>query len=174
VTASAGRLLAHLQREFQGFEREDLDRGVARFSSVEAGLDFTVREIVQSDFLMQTVIAQFECSVAATHSVPLHLRVRHRGAFRRTGVTFDAVSGNGAAIEALGADAGLLAALLPLDFTRCELTGGPSGWQIEVQHYGASEVIGRLPGLCRYIPLIPSQRDSLLAAFQAFRRVLAN
>jgi hypothetical protein len=166
-----GRLLARLHGDFRDFDRQDTKHGAARFST--SAMAFAVREIVERNFLMHTVIAQFEYSVAARSPAQSHIRVRHRGALTRRGIEFDAGRGGGAAVTALQADDELAAALMPLDFTRCEILSEPSGWRIELQHYGASEVVGRIPSLSRYIPLIEPQRESLLAAFRGFARVLA-
>jgi hypothetical protein len=147
---------------------EGTSAGAARFST--AALTFDVREIVDRHFLMHTVIAQFEFLIAAPGPASSRIRVRHRGALRRQGIEFE---GNGHEVTALQRDGDLAAALMPLDFTRCAILGAPSGWRIELQHYGASEVVGRIPALSRYVPLIASQRESMLAAFRGFARVLA-
>jgi hypothetical protein len=167
----AGRVLARLHGDFRDFDRQDTGDGAAHFST--SAMTFAVREIVERHFLMHTVIAQFEYSVAAPNPTQSHIRVRHRGALTRRGIEFDAGLGGVAAVAALQADDELAAALMPLDFTRCEIFGERSGWRIELQHYGASEVVGRIPSLSRYIPLIEPQRASLLAAFRGFARVLA-
>jgi hypothetical protein len=168
-----GRLLARLHGDFRGFDRQDTDSGAARFSTAAEKMAFAVREIVDRHFLMHTVIAQFEYSVAAASPARSHIRVRHRGALTRSGIEFEARAGDEATVVALQADDELTAALMPLDFTHCELFSAPSGWRIELQHYGASEVVGRIAALSRYVPLIASQRESLLAAFRGFERVLA-
>jgi hypothetical protein len=168
-----GRLLTRLQHDLREFDRQDTGCGAARFSTATGAMAFAVREIVDRHFLMHTVIAQFEYSVPALSPAGSHIRVRHRGALTRRGLEFEAAAGNSAAVPALQADAELAAALMPLDFTRCEILSEPSGWRIELQHYGASEVVGRIPSLSRYIPLIEPQRESLLAAFRGFARVLA-
>jgi hypothetical protein len=167
-----GRLLTRLHRDLRDFDRQDTGDGLARFST--SAMAFAVREIVDRNFLMHTVIAQFEYSVAAPSPARSHIRVRHRGALTRRGIEFDVAAGDAAAIHALQADDELAAALMPLDFTRCELLSEPSGWRIELQHYGASEVVGRIPALSRYVPLIDSQRESLLASFRGFARALAS
>jgi hypothetical protein len=168
-----GRLLAQLHGDLRGFDRQDTGCGSARFSATGPAMAFAVRERVDVQFLMHTTIAQFEYVVAVPSPAHSHIRVRHRGALRRRGVDFAAVAGDDAVVSALREDAELAAALMPLDFTRCELISEPSGWCVELEHYGASEVVGRIPALSRYVPLIASQRESLLAAFRGFERVLA-
>ena len=168
-----GRLLARLHGDLGDFERQDTGSGAARFLAAANAMTFSVREIVDRHFLMHTVIAQFEYSVAAPSPARSHIRVRHRGAFTRRGIEFEATAGGATEVRGLQADEGLAAALMPLDFTRCELFSEPAGWRVELQHYGASEVVGRIPALSRYVPLIAAQRESLLGAFRGFARVLA-
>jgi hypothetical protein len=166
-----GRLLARLHGDLREFERRDTGCGAAQFST--AATTFAVREVVDRHFLMHTVVAQFEYAVHAPAPGRSHIRVRHRGMLTRCGIEFESRSADAGPVQALRADAELATALMPLDFTRCELFGNPAGWRIELQHYGASEVVGRIPSLSRYVPLIASQRESLLAAFEGFERVLA-
>lgn len=76
-------------------------------------------------------------------------------------------------IERIQHDAALNAALLPLDFKRCMLTRNEAGWQVEIEHFGASEVVNRLPSMRRYIRLTPEQRQALLNDLAELQALLA-
>jgi hypothetical protein len=167
-----GALLARLGADLGTCERRVLEATAAEFSSAPLGLTFEVRERVETHFLMHIVVAQFVFAIPGAGAGSERIRIRHRGALMRTGVEFIATDGACAVIPHLQADQNLSAALIPLDFTHCELTRDGSGWRMHLQHYGASEVVGRVPALRRYVPLVPEQRTALLASFAATQRVL--
>lgn len=52
--------------------------------------------------------------------------------------------------------------LSKLDFTKATLLIRGLKWQYTVQHYAASEVVGRMPPVRRYVQLTPQQRQYLL------------
>ncbi|WP_324729552.1 DUF3156 family protein, partial [Pseudomonas chlororaphis] len=62
----------------------------------------------------------------------------------------------------------------PLDFKRLQLQRDEQGWLVRLEHFGASEVVNRLPGFRRYIRLSAEQRGALLAAFKRLHSLLRN
>lgn len=166
-----GTLLSRLHADLPGFECVRIDGAAAEFSSAKRGLAFRVDERVESHFLMHVVVAQFSFAIAATSGGPARIRVRHTGALARRGVEFIGAAEE-AVLSSLRTDATLIAALMPLDFTHCEIIRDGTGWRVRLQHYGASEVVGRVPMLRRYVPLPAVQRDALLATFAAADSVL--
>ncbi|WP_259767086.1 DUF3156 family protein, partial [Pseudomonas protegens] len=62
--------------------------------------------------------------------------------------------------------------LLPLDFKHLELWRDEQGWQVRLEHFGASEVVNRLPGFRRYIRLSAQQRAALLGSFTELYKLL--
>lgn len=75
-------------------------------------------------------------------------------------------------LQRLCRDRRLLEVLLPLDFKRLELCRDERGWQVTLEHFGASEVVNRLPGMRRYIRLNTEQREALLGSFSHLQRLL--
>jgi hypothetical protein len=140
------------------------------------GLEFDVVERVEAMFLSHTVLCEFELSVPAGGAEPARLELQHTGAFKRDGIRCVVKQGDRAELGKLAQrieqDAALRSAILPLDFRRCELLRGEQGWTVRIEHFGASEVVNRLPSMRRYIRLTAEQRQSLLASFTAFRHLL--
>lgn len=141
-----------------------------------SGLSFTVREETDALFLAHTVACVFCLALPIPAAGTLgYIEIRHTGLIRRQGTC----------CEIKGRDDGTLAriaqklqdnpawqqAMLPLDFRRCVLRQGEHGWELQIEHFAASELVCRLPPLRRYIRLIPAQRHFLLAAMQASRAV---
>jgi hypothetical protein len=169
---AAGTLLSRLHADLPGFECRRIDAAAAEFSCADRGLTFRVDEVVESHFLMHVVVAQFTFAIPTTLGGTARIRVSHTGALVRRGVEFIGAAENQAVVSSLRTDATLIAALMPLDFTHCEIVRDCAGWRVRLQHFGASEVVGRVPMLRRYVPLAAAQRDALLATFAAADRVL--
>jgi hypothetical protein len=144
--------------------------------SAAGGLEFDVCERVEPMFLSHTVLCEFELAVPGVCTEPARLELQHTGAFKREGIRCLVQQGDRTELAALAQrieqDAVLLTAILPLDFRRCELIRGEQGWTVRIEHFGASEVVNRLPSMRRYIRLTAEQRQSLLASFAAIRRLL--
>jgi hypothetical protein len=94
------------------------------------------------------------------------IAIRHCGTWRREGIICTPEFAH------VSSDAALVRALLPLDFTRCELIQDAMGWQCQLTHFGASEVVFRTPPLRQYVRITREQVDSMLAAFSALARLL--
>jgi hypothetical protein len=167
-----GALLQHLRGDLAGFEVEWLAPARARFAT--PGFEFQVAEIVEPQMLMHVVSSEFSCRYrAAAPAQRTRISARHRGAWRRTGVAFEEeIGASQSLLERLAANDVLLRALATLDFTHWQLEGRDSGWQLTVRHFGASEVVGRMPAFRRYVRLERTQRDALLASMQAVGSML--
>lgn len=148
-------------------------------TTVPGGLSFEVHERVEPLFLSHTVLCEFVLPLpdGKAGKGSGRIEIRHTGAIKRQGITCVVKQGGLAALAALAEriqhDAALNAAILPLDFRRCVLTRDEQGWHVLIEHFGASEVVNRLPAMRRYIRLTAEQRQCLLESFTAFRRLLA-
>ncbi len=160
-------LITHLRRDLGALTCRAVAPGHALFSSADSALELDVREKVEAHFLMRVVSAEFRLHVAAPPQ-SAHLRIRHTGLWRRTGIHCDALLDDAttrALAMHLNADAALRECLLPLDFVACDIQGVAEGWQCRLTHYGASEVVHRIPATRHYIRLADAQVDLLLRAF---------
>jgi hypothetical protein len=171
-TYRPGSLLRHLQSDLAGFDFELIEstRAVVRTDDAR----FEVREIVEPQFLMHVVSAEFSCEFPSPAPLPAMLiSARHQGAWKRTGVTFTCVAGEGRALTMrLNECAPLQQALLGLDFTDWRLRGGDTGWKVTMKHFGASEVVGQIPTFRRYIRFEKTQRRAFVTSLQALAAVL--
>lgn len=162
-----GVTLGQLRRDLAGLECAVASPTRAQFSTGD--LEFEVEERAQAQLLMHIVVCEFVLRVPSQQTEAAKIVLRHTGAIRRQGVAARLSEGSVQAmaplLARLHADAPLLAALLPLDFKRLELIRDAQGWQVRLEHFGASEVVNRLPGFRRYIRLTQEQRAALLATF---------
>lgn len=55
--------------------------------------------------------------------------------------------------------------LAKLDFRHATLTITEGRWQLDIEHFAASEVVSRLPASRRYLRLEAEQRRLLLSSF---------
>lgn len=159
-------MLTRLRQDLHELEFEPLGESSGRFCAADSRIGFVVEEVVQKHFLMRVVTARFIFRIPGSATGTQHLTLRHTGKWKRTGIQCIPPDAR------ISADAELARALLPLDFTRCELIQDEQGWQCRLEHYGASEVIGRFPPVRRYVRLTHEQQVSMLAAFAALRRLL--
>jgi hypothetical protein len=171
-----GSLIARLRHDLRYLECQPLDDTSAVFRLGDRQLEFEVRAHVESQFLMHVVTTEFSYRIANSGAGDNRLAIRHRGSWKRTGITCTAPEHSDDATRALAqrlaSDAALASALLPLDFTRCELTQDPQGWRVSVVHFGACEVVYRVPPIRQYVRLAPAQLDAMLASFQALQRLM--
>ena len=147
------------------------------------GLQFTVRERIDAVFLAHTVSCEFclplalDIAAADPGREPARIVIRHTGAVRRQGIACQVAGPDDGSLAAIARrlqdDATLQAALLPLDFRRCELRLEDGSWQLCIEHFGASEVVTNIPPLRRYIRLIAPQRQALLHSLRACQQLLA-
>ncbi|WP_124339369.1 DUF3156 family protein [Pseudomonas chlororaphis] len=170
--------LNQLRRDLSGLDCAAQAPGLARFTWAEAGLGFEVEELPQAQFLMHLVVCEFRLRVPGSPGPQARIDIRHTGAIRRQGVAAGLKQGAqeewAGLLQQLHSDPQLLAALLPLDFKRLQLQRDEQGWLVRLEHFGASEVVNRLPGFRRYIRLGVEQRGALLAAFKRLHSLLRN
>ncbi|MDF3842367.1 DUF3156 family protein [Pseudomonas citronellolis] len=171
-----GVTLEQARRNLGGLAFEALEPGAGRFSTVDGGLVFELRERPQAQFLMHLVLTEFVVEGPAAHAGEARFELRHQGVLRRQGVECRQRSGDpalGARLaERLAADEHLQRALPPLDFKRLELEFGAGRWRVRLEHMTASEVVNRLPSFRRYLRLEREQRDHLLRALFHLGRLL--
>lgn len=171
-----GATLARLRGDWPGLEGEAASAAAQNFAFPHGAWSFQVRERVEAGWMAHLVACEFCLNLPAACLRPARIRLRHRGAWRRQGIVVEMLAGDAAELapllQALRADADLRAALMPLDFRRCELLGGAEGWRLLIEPFGASEVVCLLPPLRRYIRLGNIQRLALLASMAACRRAL--
>ncbi|MCB2255121.1 DUF3156 family protein [Pseudomonas chlororaphis] len=171
-----GVTLNHLRRDLAALDYTPLEPGLAGFAWADVGFGFEVRERPQAQFLMHLVLCEFRLRVPGAAGPAARIELRHTGAIRRQGVAAQMKQGTpeqaAELLPLLQGDPRLLAALLPLDFQRLSLQRDDQGWLVCLEHFGASEVVNRLPGFRRYIRLSAAQRDALLMTFARLRELL--
>ena len=163
-----GVLLQRLQTDLGRLEFRPESDSEARIRDDACGLEFQVREHVEAHFMMYVVTTEFSYRVPGSPPGDRRVELRHRGNWRREGVECVPAGSQ------LPIDRDLEQAMLPLDFTRFELIQDASGWLCRFTHYGASEVVYRVPPIRRYIRMSTAQLDALRATFMALRRLLAD
>lgn len=168
-----GLLLAKLRHDLAGLEFEPDHDTQALFRCRETGLEFLTEERVEARFLMHVVTTRFSYRVPCGGGEPVKMRIRHRGAWKRTGIECTVDQGHPEIAARLAGDAGLAAAMLPLDFTDFQLECQATGWIASLVHFGASEVVYQFPSIRQYVRLAPQQLRSILGTFSRLRVVLA-
>lgn len=173
----SGATLELVRRNLGGLPFEVLEGGArGRFSVPASGLSFEVVERTQSELLMHLVLTDFVLRVPSPGKAPARIEIRHSGALTRTGLVCKQRQGEAdelATVQAaLLGDEVLRQALMPLDFKRLSIARDADGWQVNLEHMAASEVVNRMPNFRRYIRLNDSQRDCLIAALTALQRIL--
>lgn len=129
------------------------------------GMIISVHERVRRDFLQHTAIAVFRMGRVEGNA---KVRARHTGSMKRTGVRFEGEKKFVGALQS----GDVIKTLLPLDFTRLEIFGTSEACGIEIETYGASRVVMRIPRVRRYVPLGSEQRAHLMKAFGVISKVL--
>ncbi|AZC24626.1 DUF3156 family protein [Pseudomonas sessilinigenes] len=171
-----GLTLNQLRRDLAGLEFDGQGMARGTFRCLQRGLAFEVAECPQAQFLMHIVACQWSMRVPCAGPGQARITLRHTGAIRRQGVAARLQVGDSAdwapLLQRLCRDRQLLEVLLPLDFKRLELCRDERGWQVTLEHFGASEVVNRLPGMRRYIRLNTEQREALLGSFSHLQRLL--
>ena len=171
-----GATLARLAQDLAGLDCLGEEAGLRHYRLPEADWSFSVREQVESQWLLHTVSCCFCLSLSTiAPSMPSRLALQHLGSWQRSG--FACVRRQGdvgeltALMRLLEQDPDLRTALMPLDFKRCELLGDADGWRLEIEHFAASEVVGRFPPFRRYIRLIRTQKLAMLACMAVLQRL---
>src|SRR5450830_1797484 len=157
------------------------DRCTSQIHGAEAELttaDGTVhvQERVHAQSMMHVVTLEFSLDIPCVPVSVGTVDIRHAGMFRRQALEWRVKQGACGDFQSLlmhvSSSDVLSQALMQLDFQRCQLHANAIGYQLKIEHYGASEVVTRLPALRRYIRLTPVQRNALLSVFVAFHRLL--
>lgn len=127
-----------------------------------------VVEQVQSLFLAHIVTHRFRLQGRTHFTEPLVLNILTGGWLRRNGVIYRTKAKHDAArqlIAALQQYPQIGATLEQLDFRRARLTITEGSWQLDIEHFAASEVVSRVPASRRYLRLEAEQRRLLLSSF---------
>lgn len=127
-----------------------------------------VAEQVQSLFLAHIVTHRFRLQGRTRFSEPLVLNIITGGWLRRNGVIYRTKARHEDArrlIAALQQYPQIATTLEQLDFRRATLTITEGSWQLDIEHFAASEVVSRLPASRRYLRLEAEQRRLLLSSF---------
>ncbi|WP_429616554.1 DUF3156 family protein [Serratia sp. 2723] len=127
-----------------------------------------VAEQVQSLFLAHIVTHRFRLQGSIRFTEPLVLNIITGGWLRRNGVIYRTKAKHDGArrlIAALQQYPQIGDTLAKLDFRRATLTIKEGGWQLDIEHFAASEVVSRLPASRRYLRLEAEQRRLLLSSF---------
>lgn len=171
-----GATLARALLDLGGRCTSDRDGAQAELSTTDGALRIHVCEKVQSQFMMHVVTLEFglriPCALANTYVVD----ICHTGMLRRRALEFKVKRGARGDFQTLllrlSGSTVLSETLMLLDFQRCQVIAGASGYRVCIEHYGASEVVTRMPALRRYIRLTQVQSGALLDALSAFRDLL--
>jgi hypothetical protein len=171
-----GSLLYRLRDDLRHLDCQPLGDTHVRFRSAERNLEFQAEERVEAQFLMHVVTTCFSHRVP--HSAPgrAQLTIRHSGSWKRTGIVCSAPEGSHEITRrlasTLSSDPDLVSALLPLDFSLCELAQDGQGWRVRIVHFGACEVVYRVPPIRQYVRLTAAQLDAMLTSFHVLDRLL--
>jgi hypothetical protein len=172
-----GSLIQKLRHDLSQLDCQPLSETCLRFQSADGHLEFQAEERVEAQFLMHVATTEFSCRVP--HSAPgrNQLVIRHTGMWKRTGIACSANDGSDQGTRelaiSLSGNADLAAAMLPLDFSLCELAQDAQGWRIRLVHFGACEVVYRVPPIRQYVRLAPAQLAAMLETFPLLRRLLS-
>jgi len=176
-----GATLRRLAHDLTGLRAEILAADRWRFDQPGASWHFEVRERVQPQFLMHIVSSRFMMPVVHSEAGYSRISLTHSGIWRRSGLRWKIKQGDQARLQSLltrlFADQPLYEAFMALDFHCFELIQDASGWRVEAEPYGASEVVVRFPSMRRYIRLTFEQAQHLLnalARLQGKLRALEN
>ncbi|MBL5905665.1 DUF3156 family protein [Serratia fonticola] len=127
-----------------------------------------VTEQVQSLFLAHIVTHRFRLQGRTRFTEPLVLNIITGGWLRRNGVIYRTKAKHDGArqlIAALQRYPQIEDTLAKLDFRRATLTITEGRWQLDIEHFAASEVVSRVPASRRYLRLEAEQRRLLLSSF---------
>lgn len=160
-----GAALDRLARNLAPYACERLVPGLLRLT-LPQGPQIEISEQVQGLFMAHIVSHRFRLQ-GRCDGQPLTLDVVTGGWLRRRGVRYLLRQRHAAAQRLLD---GLLRypqigeTLAQLDFRRVRLTVNDGRWQVDIEHFAASEVVSRLPAGRRYLRLDAEQRRLLLSS----------
>lgn len=132
------------------------------------GPTIVIHEQAQSLFMAHIVSHRFVLTGQTTLAGEAVLQVQTTGWLRRRSVRFHPRRDTAAAQHILAVIARfpqIADTLGQLDFRRVLFTLIEGTWQLEIEHFAASEVVSRLPAARRYLRLEPEQRRLLLSVF---------
>jgi hypothetical protein len=169
-------VLAKLRADLRELESESLSETCVRFRSSTPALEFLAEEQVEPQFLMRPITTRFRFRIEGASAGQRPIRIRHSGTWKRNGIECSAAADSDENTRQLARRLArhpeLTSALMPLDFTECELLPVPGGWEARIVHFGASEVVYRLPAIRQYVRLPRDQLGALLRTFTALREII--
>ncbi len=170
-----GATLARLVRDLPGLQVTELADDHLQVGQLGQNWTFEIQERPQALFLMHLVTCRFQWQRPTGTVMPIRIRLRHSGWWRRTGLAFRILEGRSPALERwcieLVQDLVLIDALQILDFRHLELERRGGQWRLLLEPYAASEVVSRFPAYRRYLRLAPDQAQAallVLARLQAW------
>ncbi|HEI8866700.1 DUF3156 family protein [Serratia sp. AKBS12] len=169
-----GEALDRLQRDLRPYACERHAIGALTLR-LPQGPVITVRERPQSLFLAHIVSHRFSLNGGTALTDALTLTIGVGGWLRRGAVRYRLVhagSGGQRLLAALQRYPQIGEALAQLDFRHAALTLRDGHWQLELEHFAASEVVSRLPAGRRYLRLLPEQRRLLLSVCLMFSQLM--
>lgn len=177
ATYRPGSLLVKLRHDLAHLRCDSHDDARALFRCEETGIEFAAEERVEARFLMHVVTTRFSCRIPYGGGAPARLRIRHRGAWKRTGIVCAIDQGAGETAvrqvaDRLARHLALASSMLPLDFTDFQLERYESGWLASLVHYGASEVVYQFPSTRQYVRLSREQAKAILETFSCLSDLL--
>lgn len=161
-----GAALDRLARNLEPYACERLAPGLLRLT-LPQGPQIEIGEQVQGLFMAHIVSHRFRLQGACAMQLPLTLDVVTGGWLRRRGVRYLLRQRHAAAqqvLDGLQCYPQIGETLAQLDFRRVRLTVKDGRWQVEIEHFAASEVVSRLPAGRRYLRLDAEQRRLLLSS----------
>lgn len=169
------RLVGLLEGDLPGHRRETGEDGRARFVPAQGGPTLVVASRIDKRFLGRTEIAVFETDLSVSLPERATIELKHIGGLKRSGVSAHLVEGGAGGqrvAEKLASDGELSRSLRPLDFTKFEVRGDPTGCVARIELMGASHVAIALPPIRSYVRLYPDQREAMTRGLEEVGRVL--
>ncbi|KFK94990.1 MULTISPECIES: DUF3156 family protein [unclassified Serratia (in: enterobacteria)] len=169
-----GATLNRLAHNLQPYACERLAGSQLRLT-LPQGPTIDIYEQVQSLFLAHIVTHRFRLQGRTRLAEPLVLKVITGGWLRRNGVIYRTKAHHQGAqrlLALLHQYPQIAATLEQLDFRRVTFTVQQGLWQLEIEHFAASEVVSRLPASRRYLRLEAEQRRLLLSCFLMFSQLM--
>ena len=171
-----GATLARLAQDLTALEYLGEEEGRPSYRLPGAHWRFGLSERVESQFLLHTVSCRFVLPLPGmAPQTSCCIQLQHVGNWRREGFACFVRLGDkdelASLVRQLENDADLHTALMPLDFKQCVLLAEAGAWRLEIEHFAASEVVGRFPPFRRYIRLIRTQQLAMLACMAAIYRL---
>ncbi|WP_434526883.1 DUF3156 family protein [Photorhabdus asymbiotica] len=139
------------------------------------GLQIEVYEKPKALFLAYIVSCCFRLQGITSLKEKIVIKAEVKGIFRRKAVIYYCCHGaefGQPIIDLLNQYPLIGETLVALDFRYLTLNIYQGQWQLEVEHFAASEVVSRLPASRRYLRLSPEQRHLLLSTLLMFSQLI--